>query len=465
MTNTASMSAVADRGFFRKLWTLALPVSLQSMMFSLLGLIDILMVGQLGETAVAAVGLGNRIFFFNLILTASLGSGMSILASQFIGSGDTAGLRRTMVQSLVSAMVVTLPFVFLYLALPDEILGLFSEDQSLVGLASEYLLITAPSIICTAIVVPLEAAMRAAGDARTPTRVGFYAILVNVFLNYVLIFGHWGFPELGVAGSAWGTTLSRFFQTFLLLWYIKSFRKHLIPQKLDIDRALRKHELMRYFRVSFPVICQDGLWAFGLIVYNGIYATMGVNELAIMSAISSVEGILISLFIGFGVGSSIIIGQELGANRFEAAWKQGWIMMALSPFIALFVGLILVYFRADVVSLFGKFEGTTMSMAEEAMVVASFGLMIRVINLMGIIGLLRSGGDVTATAIINTIAMWLIGIPLTLMAVKWGLPLYLVFICSLSEELAKALLVLFRIFSRHWLKNLVSSDEPEKVNA
>ena len=189
MNKAAALSATADREFFRKLWQLALPVSLQSMMFSLLGLIDILMVGQLGETSVAAVGLGNRIFFFNLVLTASLGSGMSILASQFIGSGDHAGLRRTLVQSLISSIVVTLPFVALYILLPESVIGISISNPELVNLAIEYLLITAPSILCTAIVVPLEAAMRASGDARTPTRVGFYAILVNVVLNYVLILG------------------------------------------------------------------------------------------------------------------------------------------------------------------------------------------------------------------------------------------------------------------------------------
>lgn len=134
MNTSASLSFSADREFFHKLWRLALPVSLQSMMFSLLGLIDILMVGQLGETAVAAVGLGNRIFFFNLILTASLGSGMSILASQFIGSGDPAGLRRTLVQSLLTSVLITVPIVAFYMLLPDVVIGLSTRDPELTRL-------------------------------------------------------------------------------------------------------------------------------------------------------------------------------------------------------------------------------------------------------------------------------------------------------------------------------------------
>ncbi len=181
-----------------------------------------------------------------------------------------------------------------------------------------------------------------------------------------------------------------------------------------------------------------------------------MNELAIMSAISSIEAILISLFIGFGVGGSIILGQELGAQRFDKAWRQGWMMLIMSPFIAMFIGSLLSVFRTDVVTLFGKFEGSTVAMAEQVMIVASIGLCIRVINLMGIIGLLRSGGDVKATAIINVVAMWGIGIPMAWLAVYWGLPLYMVFIFSLFEELSKALMVVFRVCSRRWLKNLVS---------
>ncbi|MGI9274322.1 MAG: MATE family efflux transporter [Endozoicomonas sp.] len=456
MNISANFMAVADRHFFRKLWQLALPVSLQSMMFSLLGLIDILMVGQLGETSVAAVGLGNRIFFFNLILTAALGSGMSVLASQFIGAGDTNGLRRTLCQALFSSMVISLPFIALYLLFPREILGLASDDPELLNQATDYLIITAPSIVCTAIVVPLEAALRSSNDARSPTRIGFLAILVNVALNYVLIFGALGFPELGVAGSAWGTTLSRVFQTVVLLWFIRDSRRHLIPARKEILAAFRKVELFRYYRISLPMILQDGLWSFGLIVYSLIYASIGINELAVMSAISSIEAILISLFIGFGVGCSIIIGQELGASRFEKAWKQGWFMLLMSPVLALMIGLVLILFKSQVVSLFGQFDGNTLTIAEQVMIASGLGLAIRVINLVGIIGILRSGGDVGATVVINTSAMWIVGIPLAwYAATQLGMPLYVVYICSLCEELSKSILVLWRVVSRRWLKNLV----------
>lgn len=453
-----------NKAFFRKLWNLAIPVSIQAMMFSLLGLIDIMMVGRLGETPVAAVGLGNRIFFFNLILTAALGSGMTVLASQFIGAGDKGGLRRTLSQAILTSLAVSLPFIAAYMLFPQQILRLASNDPELLELATTYLLITAPSIICTAIVVPLESALRAANDARTPTRIGFIAIIVNVILNYLLIFGAMGFPELGVAGSAWGTTLSRLFQAVLLVSYIRHKRAFLLPSLEEIRIALQRSELMRYYQISLPIILQDGLWAFGTILYSLIYAGMGVNELAIMSAISSIEAILMSLFIGFGVGCSIIISQELGGSRFDKAWRQGWLVLMVAPVTALSIGLLMILFRRNIVSLFGNFNDTTLLMAAQIMIASGLALMLRVINFTGIIGLLRSGGDVKASVYINCIGMWAVGLPLAWMAANWWhWPLLLVFICSIGEEITKSVLVLWRVLSRSWLKNLVQKPQEDRL--
>ncbi len=170
------------------------------------------MVGQLGESAVAAVGLGNRIFFFNLILSASLGGGLSILAAQYIGARDTSGVRRTLALSLAASILITIPFIIVYLLFTDAIIGFASSSPELLSLGSDYLLITAPSILCTAIVVPLEAALRASNDATTPTRIGLLTILVNIALNYIFIFGAFGIPAMGVAGSALGTALARLLQ-------------------------------------------------------------------------------------------------------------------------------------------------------------------------------------------------------------------------------------------------------------
>lgn len=445
----------ANKNFWRNVWQLALPISIQSMMFSLLGLIDIFMVSHLGETEVAAVGMGNRVFFFNLMLTVALGSGMSILSAQYIGAHNMEGIRRTLVQAIVAALVLTLPFVVGYMWVPEQVMATISSDEKLIVLGVDYLLITAPSFICTAIVVPLEAMLRANSDAKTPTRIGMIAIVFNVIFNYILIYGKLGFPEMGVAGSAWGTTLSRLIQTLIIIYFVVKLRPHLKPTKVDVVACKELRVWRKYIGIFTPMLIQDGLWSLGLICYNLMYAKMGVVELAVMSTISSVEGVLISMFIGVAIATSIILGKELGASRFDAAWQLGKQFMLAAPLFALTIGIITYLFSHQIVTLFDKFQGDTQVLAEQILVIAGFALCIRVICLTGIVGVLRSGGDVKATAIINIVGMWCVGMPLTFLAVyilDW--PLYMVFFCVLMEEVSKALMTLYRIIKRVWLKNL-----------
>ncbi len=460
MTTQTCENSSPNREFLRNLWQLALPISIQSMMFSLLGLIDIFMVSQLGETEVAAVGMGNRIFFFNLILIAALGSGMSILSAQYIGARNMDGVRRTLVQTIIAALAITTPFAIIYLLFPAQIMGLVSDDVTLKVLGSSYLVITAPSFLFVAITIPLEALLRTNNDAKTPTRIGFITILMNVFFNYLLIYGHFGLPALGVAGSAWGTTISRLIQVGLLIYYILEVRPGLKPVRADLLQCKNRKHWIKYIGICVPMLIQDGLWSFGLVLYNLMFAQMGVVELAVMSAISSVEGVLISMFIGFAIATSIILGKELGAGEFELAWKQSRYFMLAAPAIALLIGFLTLIFNEQIVRMFGKFQGDTLKMASEVLIIAGFALCIRVINLTGIVGVLRSGGDVKATAAINIIGMWFVGVPLTWAAVTiWNWPLYLVFICALMEEVTKAILVLYRVLAKYWLKNLTVEAE------
>ena len=462
MIPLTSVFSAENNAFFRRLWHLAIPVSIQVMMYSLLGLVDIMMVGRLGETSVAAVGIGNRVFFFNMILIAALGNGMTVLASQFVGAGDKGGLRRTMAQATVISMLITLPFVILYLLFPSPILGMATSDTELLPLATVYLLITAPSILSTALVMPLEAGLRAASDTKAPTRIAFITIMVNVVLNYVFIFGALGIPAMGVAGSALGTTVARLIQPVILIYYIKYHRAFLIPSTTEIRQSLQKSKLWHYLSISLPIMLQDGLWAFGTVLYGIIFASMGVNELAVMSAITAIEAILMAMFIGFGIGCSIIISQELGASHYQTAWRQSWLVLAIAPLAALTIGIAIVLLRHDLVLLFGDFNDTTRLMASDVMMIAGLGLVLRVINFTGIIGILRSGGDVRATTYINVIGMWVVGLPLTFTAVYfWQWPLVLVFLCCLCEEVTKSVMVIARIVSRKWLRNLVSSDSTQ----
>ncbi len=350
----AILKQTTDREFMTRLWRLALPVSLQSMMFSLLGLIDIMMVSQLGTTAVAAVGLGNRVFFFNLLVIAGLAGGVSVLAAQYFGRGEMAGVRRSLALAIVGALLVTLPFAFIYVLSPGSVLGFASQDPALRELADQFLMITGATILCTAIVVPLESALRSVGNAAAPTRIGIIAIIANVILNYALIFGHFGFEAMGVAGSAWGTTISRLLQTTLLLLYVKRYEARLIPRAPDWLAAFKRKEVVRFTLIALPLLFHDGLWAFGMLIYGFLYAHLGTDSLAIMTTLGTLESILISLFFGLAVACSTLLGHRLGAEEYEVAWQHSQLFLLLAPIGALLVGIIVWLLQANLLQWVGN---------------------------------------------------------------------------------------------------------------
>ncbi|QFI55301.1 MATE family efflux transporter [Aeromonas simiae] len=452
----AILKQTQDRDFMQRLWQLALPVSLQSMMFSLLGLIDIMMVSQLGATEVAAVGLGNRVFFFNLLVIAGLCGGVSVLAAQYFGRGDLAGVRRALALALAGSLLVSLPFVLLYTLAPGQVMALATDDAVLRPLADHFLRITGPSLLCTALVIPLEAALRSVGNAAAPTRIGLVTILANVLFNYALIFGNLGCPELGVAGSAWGTVLARLLQSALLLGYLLRCEARLWPRLPDWLAAMQRREMRRFGFIALPLLVHDGLWAFGMMLYGFLYARLGVDELAIMTTLGALEGILISLFFGLAVACSTLLGHNLGAERYEEAWQQSQLFLLLAPLGALLIGLCVWVMQAPLLAWVGNLPAELSSQASEVLAILCLGMLIKVFNMVGIVGVLRAGGDINYTILVDIISMWCIGLPLATLAVVllgWSLPAVVAVV--LLEEVSKAILVLQRIGRRRWLRNLI----------
>ena len=442
--------------FQQKLWQLALPITFQSLLYSFLGLIDILMVGQLGENEIAAVGLGNKIFFFNLLMMVGVSHAGGILASQYYGAKNLSGLRRSLVISLLFTFLITLPFVACYMLYPQSITGLASNDPQLLLLANHYLQITAASFIFTAIVLPIETILRSSGDTKTAMHISMLVLPINALLNYIFIFGHFGFPEMGVAGSALGTFIARALQLFFMLIFVIYKRPFIIAKYNEFQQALSRYELKRYIKLAVPMVLHDSGWALGVFVYTLIFAMIGVQELAIMSMVATIEQTIFAIFIGIALACSTMIGHQLGAKSFALAWQQAWTFILFVPILAFIFTPIIIIFREPVLSLFPALSLTANATASQVLLVLALILFIRVINFVGIIGVLRSGGDVNYSTFIDIFCMWCVGIPLTYCAVKYyDFNLVEAYIVTLSEELIKVILVIRRIHKKHWLRNML----------
>ena len=445
-----------NKAFQKKLWTIALPITLQSLLYSFLGLVDILMVSQLGEAEIAAVGLGNKVFFFNLLMMVGVSHAGGVLAAQYYGAKELSGLRRSLVTSLLISLLITLPFVLFYTLSPSTVTGLASSDIELLNYADQYLQITAYSFMFIAVVLPLETALRSAGDTKTAMNISFLVLPLNAFFNYIFIFGHWGLPAMGVEGSAWGTFLARAIQMLLLMLFIAKKRTFVIASVEEVKAALSILDIRRYLKLAIPMILHDSGWALGVFVYTLIFAMIGVQELAVMSMVSTIEQTIFALFIGVAIASGTMIGHELGAKAFDRAWQQAWTFILFVPVLAFIFVPLIIYFREPVLSFFPTLSESATTGASQVLLVLACALFVRVINFIGIIGVLRSGGDINYSTFMDIFCMWCIGIPLTFIAVKYyNFTLVEAYIIALSEELIKVLMVLHRVHKKHWLKNVL----------
>lgn len=445
-----------DKEFWQKLIQIGLPVSLQTMMFSLLGVIDIFMVNQLGDAATAAVGVGNRIFFFNLIMVSGISGAVSVLASQYFGAGDFNGIRRTLAQSWALSIIAIVPFVAVYLLAPESVVSVVASDPDYVQQATDYLWITGASLIGTAIVVPLESALRSVGEAKLPTKISIFAILVNAVLNALLIFGLFGFPKLGVVGAAVGTTVSRFVQTVALLVLAKEHYAHLFPTLSNWRDAIVVKHRKNYLTIAMPMLIHDTAWAGGLLIYNIIVGQMGVGELAIISLLSPVESILISAFMGFAVAASIVLGNEIGAQNYQRVENTAWGYVLVSCGLAIVLALLCFIAKPVIVYLVQLTHLELKETAVNVTLVIALGMILRVFNMVGIGGVLKSGGDINYSIFIDLFGQWAIGIPLAYYtALILGWPLEWVMLIVLLEELVKIALTSQRIQSKKWINNLI----------
>ena len=416
------------------------------------------MVGQLGESEIAAVGLGNKIFFFNLLMMVGISHAGGVLAAQYFGANDLSGLRRSLVVSLLFSVISVVPFIVLYVTSPEIITSLASDDARLTTLANDYLIITAYSFIFTAVVLPLETALRSAGDTKTAMNISILVLPINALLNYILIFGHLGFPEMGVAGSAWGTVVARFMQMLLMVIFVLKKRPFIIAKLEEVKQALSLIEVKRYTKLALPMVLHDSGWALGILVYTLIFAMIGVQELAVMSMVSTIEQTIFALFIGIAIASGTMIGHQLGAKAFDQAWQQAWTFILFVPILAFIFTPIIIFFREPILSLFPSLSLEAMNSASQVLLVLALVLFIRVINFIGIIGVLRSGGDINYSTFIDIFCMWCVGIPLTFIAVKYyHFTLVEAYIVMLSEELIKVLLVIQRVHKKRWLRNMLNS--------
>ncbi len=443
-----------DPEYFRQVLQIAVPIAAQQLVTSSLNMASVVIIGQKGEVAVAAVGLANQIFFLLNLVLFGIGSGMAIFTAQLWGKRDVPNIRKVLGLALKLQTGAALVFFGLAQFIPTQLISIYSTDARVIATGAEYLRAFSGSFISFAVTFTYAFTLRSTGNVRLPVAVSIGSLVINAGLTYGLVFGAWGLPALGVLGAAWAINIARGLEMLMLLL--------MTYHQPDSPAAATLSEL-RYFDLAFtwkimkpviPVALNEILWSFGITTYNIIYARMGTETIAAVNIYSTVDNIAFALLIGLGNATAVLVGNKIGAGEEKLAYTYAGRSIGLAVAFGWLVGGALLLIRTPVLGLYNV-SPTVIDNAYRLMTFAALAIWVRACNMIIIIGALRSGGDTVFSLILDGLVIWVVGVPLAALgAFVFGLPLQFVYLLALSEEATKLVAGFWRYFSKKWINNM-----------
>lgn len=438
----------------RKMLGIALPMALEGLASAGGDLADSLMVASLGERAVSAVGLGTQLFFVHLMLVYGFTGGASTFMAQFYGVRDMRGIKKTLAMAVSVSVLVGSVLLLIMHCMPQRVMGLFTNITPVQKLGASYILYRSPALLISGIVLPVIMALKAMQQVRTAVTISLSAVALNVWLNYVLIFGHLGFPAMGVRGAALATLLATLAELILLFAVLRVRRSELTSRFGDYLHWTKPH-FLEVIRNSVPTTINEMMWSMGTSSYNAAYGRISTSAMAAASAADIVAHVFTKTIYACGDAALVIVGELLGQNQKEEAWDASGRLLRICILMGIIGGGLLAALAIPVSALFGFTEEGTRSLRLILFIYAA-AMPLKVYNASIITGVLRSGGDVRFAMVTEVSTIWLIGVPVVfLCALAFRLPVYLVVLAVQMEDVVKGIIITRRYRSRKWMNNKV----------
>lgn len=444
-----------DRAFLREMLTIAVPISFQQLVNASLNMIDVIMVGQLGEASIAALGLSNQVFFVFILLLFGTTSGMAIFTAQYWGKQEVEPIRKVLGMSLLTTTIIAVIFTLIATLIPEVVLGFYTNDSEVIQIGARYLRIVGLSYIPVAIATSYVAVLRSIQLIKIAVIATISALIFKTTLGYMLIFGIWIFPELGVEGAAIGTASGWILQVILLFVLVHTWKTPLAANPLTFF-SFDLSFFGRVLRTTLPALANEFFWSLGITTYNAIYARIGTDAIAAINVNATIEELGFVVFMGLGNACAVMVGNRIGAGKREEAYQTLWRVVTLAVIAAWVVGLTVFLLRDAVVSLY-NLSPSGVDNVRVLMLVMACTIWIRMLNFTTFIGGLRAGGDTRFAMFMELFSIWGVGVPSAYIgAFVLGLPVYYVYLMVALEELVKAFISIWRIRSRKWMHDLVN---------
>ena len=442
-----------DRFFFKQLYRLAAPIALQNLLTASLGMVASVMVGQLGDAAIASVGLAGQVFFLLNLILFGIGSGSAMFTAQLWGNKDIASLHKVLGLCLTMGIAVASFFLISCEFFPTRIIGIFTVDPQVIALGGDYLRIYAVAFLFFSVTSGFASVLRSVGEVKLPMLVTVSALALNIVLNYVFIFGALGFPAMGIRGAAISAVIARVAECLVLV-LITYWKKYPVAARINELLGLNLGFFVKIFKPVFPVILNELLWSLGVTVYSVVYARIGTPSIAAMNIVATVDNLALVPFMGLSTAIAIITGHKIGAGEKDQAFRDVGRTLGLTAGIAILISTMVLLIKGPVIGLY-KITPDVSIYANRALIILACWLIVRSQNMILVVGMMRSGGDTRYSLFLDGVIMWILGVP---MAVLGGfilhLPVYWVYLMVMSEEFTKCILGLRRYFTRKWIHDL-----------
>lgn len=454
---------IGDKPFYKRVLAVSVPIMVQSGISSFVSLLDNIMVGRVGTEQMSGVAIVNQlIFVFYLCIFGGL-SGVGIFTAQYFGSEDDEGIKHTFRFKLWVGLCLLAGAVLTFVFFGDSLISLYlkgSQDSgdlvAALGYGSNYLKIMLAGLPAFTVVQVYAKTLRECGETVVPMRAGVIALLVNLVFDYILIFGKFGFPELGVNGAAYATVLSRFVEMAVVVIWAHRHTKDKCHYLKGVYKTLRVPLALvkRYSVKGAPLLINEALWSAGMAILAQCYSLRGLNVVAAYNISNTIYGLFSVVFFAMGDAIAIIVGQHLGAKRFEQAKDEDNKIIAFAVFIAMISGVFIFIASFFFPLLYNTTPESKHIASQFLMTEAFIAPMIALMHTTYFT--LRSGGKTIVTFLFDSAFMWVVSVPFAFVLSRFT-SLYVIWVFVLVEmaNLIKCIIGIVLVKKGMWMNNIV----------
>ncbi len=455
-------SLVGDRAFYRRLFTVMLPILVQNIITNFVNLLDNVMVGQVGTEPMSGVAIVNQLLFvFNLCIFGGL-AGAGIFTAQFYGKKDNQGIAESIRGKIYIAAGVLAIALFVLIAYGEELIMQFiHEGEEGLDMAAtleygkDYLKVMLLQVFPFAVMQIYSSTLRETGETVLPMKAGIVAVLVNLTGNYILIFGKLGAPELGVVGAAIATVISRYAECLIVVIWTHTHKQR-CPYISQVYRSPRiPAELVRKIVfMGLPLLVNELLWSGGMTMLNQCYSVRGLEVVSAMNISTTVSNLFFCAFFAMGNTVAIMVGQLLGAGKLEQAVEEDRKLIAFAVVLCAAVGVVMAALAPAIPQIYNT-TSTVKRLAESLLLVVSVTMPVHGFN-NACFFTLRSGGKTIITFLFDSVYLWVLCVPLAFILSRFtAVPILPLFIAVQLPDLVKAAMGYVMVKKRMWVKNLV----------